>query len=159
MSGSRAIEIRSAGAGDAPVVAQLLCDFNAEYHDPAPPPEQLARRIARLLDGGETEILVAGAPPCALALMRFRPGLWSRALECTLAELYVVPARRGQGIGRALMERAIELARERGADTMELGTGEDDVVARALYESLGFDNHEHGPGGAETLSYFYYKDL
>ena len=30
---------------------------------------------------------------------------------------------------------------------MELGTGEADVVARALYESLGFDNHEHGPGG------------
>ncbi|HEX4008533.1 MAG TPA: GNAT family N-acetyltransferase [Solirubrobacteraceae bacterium] len=159
MSGSRAIEIRRAGAGDAPAVARLLCDFNAEYQEPAPRPEQLARRIIELLDGGDTGILVGGEPPCALVLMRFRPGLWSRALECTLAELYVVPGRRGQGIGRALMERAIELARERGAGTMELGTGEADVVARALYESLGFDNHEHGPGGVETLSYFYYKDL
>ena len=159
MPGSRAVPIRSAGAGDAPVVARLLCDFNAEYHDPAPPSGELARRIVALLDGGDTEILVGGDPPCGLALMRFRLSLWSRALECTLAELYVVPDRRGQGIGRALMERAIDLARARGADTMELGTGEADVTARGLYESLGFDNHEHGPGGAETLSYFYYRDL
>jgi hypothetical protein len=42
---------------------------------------------------------------------------------------------------------------------MELGTGEADVAARALYESLGFDNHEHGPGGVSTVSYVYERDL
>ena len=84
-------------------------------------------------------------------MTRFRPGLWSPKLESYLAELYVVPDRRGQGIGRALMEETMAAARAEGADTMELGTGEADVSARGLYESLGFTHTEHGPGGVETL--------
>ena len=151
--------IREAGAQDADVVAQLLRAFNAEYDDPAPPQELMAERIQVLLEHGDTVILLAGEPPCALSLTRFRPGLWSPKLEAYLAELYVVPERRGQGIGRALMERTMVVARERGADTMELGTGEGDVAARGLYESLGFTHTEHGPGGVETLSFFYEREL
>lgn len=159
MSRSRAVPIRRAGAGDAQVAAELLYAFNREYDDPTPPPGELAERIRELLANGDTAILVAGEPPCAVALMRFRPALWSRGLECYLAELYVAPERRGQGIGRALMEEAMDLARAEGADHMELGTGEDDVAARALYESLGFDNHEHGAGGVKTVSFFYEREL
>ena len=151
--------IRRAGAEDADVVARLLRDFNAEYEDPVPPQAELAERIRALLAHGDTVILLAGEPACALSVTRFRPGLWSPNLESYLAELYVVPDRRGQGIGRALMEETMAAARAAGADTMELGTGEDDVVARALYESLGFDNHEHGPGGVRTLSFFYEREL
>ena len=151
--------IREAGAQDADLVARLLRAFNAEYDDPAPPQELMAERIRVLLEHGDTVILLAGEPPCALSLTRFRPGLWSPKLEAYLAELYVVPERRGQGIGRALMERTMVVARERGADTMELGTGEGDVAARGLYESLGFTHTEHGPGGVETLSFFYEREL
>ena len=151
--------IRRAGAEDADVVARLLRDFNAEYEDPVPPQVEMAERIRALLAHGDTVILLAGEPACALSVTRFRPGLWSPNLESYLAELYVVPDRRGQGIGRALMEETMAAARAAGADTMELGTGEDDVAARALYESLGFDNHEHGPGGARTLSFFYEREL
>jgi GNAT superfamily N-acetyltransferase len=151
--------IRRAGAQDADVVARLLRDFNAEYDDPAPGQEQMAERIRALLAHGDTIILVAGEPPCAVSVTRFRPGLWSPKLESYLAELYVVPDRRGQGIGRALMQETIAAARAEGADTMELGTGEADVVARALYESLGFTHTEHGPGGVETPSFFYEREL
>ena len=151
--------IREAGAQDADLVARLLRAFNAEYDDPAPPQELMTERIQVLLEHGDTVILLAGEPPCALSLTRFRPGLWSPKLEAYLAELYVVPERRGQGIGRALMERTMVVARERGADTMELGTGEGDVAARGLYESLGFTHTEHGPGGVETLSFFYEREL
>ena len=74
-----------------------------------------------------------------------------------MAELYVVPARRGRGLGRALMEAAIELARREGADYMDLGTGEDDVAARALYESLGFS---HRGGEADgPVNYYYEREL
>jgi ribosomal protein S18 acetylase RimI-like enzyme len=151
--------IRRARAEDADVVAGLLRDFNAEYEDPVPPQEEMAERIRVLLAHGDTVILLAGEPPCALSVTRLRPGLWSPNLESYLAELYVVPDRRGQGIGRALMEETMAAARAAGADAMELGTGEDDVAARALYESLGFDNHEHGPGGVRTLSFFYEREL
>jgi ribosomal protein S18 acetylase RimI-like enzyme len=151
--------IRAARIDDAGAVARLLRDFNAEYDDPAPGQEEMAERIRVLLAHGDTIILVAGEPPCALSLTRFRPGLWSPKLESYLAELYVVPDRRGQGIGRALMEETMAMARAQGADTMELGTGEGDVSARRLYESLGFTNTEHGPGGVETVSFFYEREL
>jgi GNAT superfamily N-acetyltransferase len=151
--------IRRAGASDADEVARLLREFNAEYDDPAPPQEEMAARIRALLGLGDTVILLAGEPPCAVSVMRFRPGLWSARLECWLAELYVVPGRRGQGIGRALMEESMAVARAQGADTMELGTGEADVAARGLYESLGFTNREHGPHGVDTLSLFYEREL
>jgi ribosomal protein S18 acetylase RimI-like enzyme len=59
-------------------------------------------------------------------------------------------------MGRALMETAIELARERGAWEMFLGTSETDTAARNLYESLGFINRE-GPDG--PVEYFYEREL
>jgi ribosomal protein S18 acetylase RimI-like enzyme len=90
-------------------------------------------------------------------VLRFRPALWSDALECYLPELYVVPHKRGHGLGRALMEAAIDVARREGADHMDLGTSEDDVAARALYESLGFSNREGKADG--PISYFYERDL
>jgi ribosomal protein S18 acetylase RimI-like enzyme len=102
-------------------------------------------------------LLVAGDEPVGLALMRFRLSLWAPGLECYLAELYVVPARRGEGIGRALMEAAMDLARGRGAGYMDLGTAETDVAARHLYESLGFDHHEGKPDG--PVNYVYEREL
>jgi GNAT superfamily N-acetyltransferase len=97
-----------------------------------------ADRIRELLAAHETIVRVAGAGPDGLAVLRFRPAIWSEALECYLAELYIVSERRGLGIGRALMEAAIE-------------------TARALYESLGFNNREGRPDG--PLNYFYERDL
>jgi hypothetical protein len=38
-----------------------------------------------------------------------------------------------------------------------LDTSEDDIVARALYESLGFSNREGRPDG--PLNYFYEREL
>lgn len=149
--------IREAGAADAAAVAQLLYDFNHEFGDPAPEPPRLAERIRELLAGGDTGVLVAGEPVVGLSLMRFRLSLFTPRYECYLAELYVVPARRGQGIGRALMEASLAYARARGADYMDLGTAETDVAARALYESLGFDNHEGKPGG--PVNYYYEREL
>ena len=149
--------VRRAQAGDAEAVGRLLHDFNTEFGDTTPGPPALAERVRELLAGGDTAILVAGDGPDGLAVLRFRLGIWGRALECYLAELYVVPELRGHGIGRALMEAAIDAARERGADHMDLGTSEDDVAARALYESMGFINREGRPDG--PVMYFYEREL
>jgi ribosomal protein S18 acetylase RimI-like enzyme len=138
-------------------VAQLLHDFNHEFGEPAPAPSWLAERLAALTASGETEVLVTERPAAGVAVLRFRSALWSPGLECYLAELYVIPSRRGEGLGRALMERVLARARERGADHVELGTEETDVAARALYESLGFSNRQGGPDG--PLSYYYEREL
>ena len=151
------LAVRRAGAKDAEAIGRLLHDFNREFDDPTPGPRALADRIRKLLAAGDTVVLVAGAEPQGLAVLRFRPSIWTEGLECYLAELYVVPDRRGQGLGRALMQAAIEVARERGADRMDLGTSEDDIAARALYESLGFSNREGKPDG--PVNYFYEREL
>ena len=153
----RDLAVRRARVADASAVGQLLHDFNREYHDPTPGPVMLAERIGRLLGSDETVILLGGPGPDGLAVLRFRPAFWSAGLECYLAELYVAAARRGRGLGRRLMECAIDQARQLGADYMDLGTSEDDLAARALYESLGFTNREGGPDG--PVNFCYERDL
>jgi len=157
MNGGPDLTVRGADGADAEVIGRLLDDFNREFGDPTPGPRALAERIRALLTAGDTSVLLGGAGPDGLAVLRFRPALWSSGLECYLAELHVKPERRGQGLGRALMEAAIELARRRGADHMDLGTGDEDVAARALYESLGFSNREGKPEG--PVNYFYEREL
>jgi ribosomal protein S18 acetylase RimI-like enzyme len=149
--------VRRATADDAEAVGRLLHDFNSEFDEPTPGPAPLAERVRTLLDHGDTVVLLAGEGPDGLAVLRFRPAIWDEALECYLAELYVVPAERGRGLGRALMGEAMDVARAEGATQMDLGTGEDDVAARALYESLGFDNHGGRPDG--PLNFFYEREL
>jgi ribosomal protein S18 acetylase RimI-like enzyme len=149
--------VRRADASDAEAVARLLHDFNEEFDEATPGPEALAERVRVLLDHGDTVILVGGDGPDGLAVLRFRPAIWTDAPECYLAELYVVPSRRGQGLGRAIMEAAIEAARAEGATYMDLGTAEDDTAARALYESLGFGNRGGKPDG--PVNYFYEREL
>lgn len=145
--------VRVATAADADAVGTLLHAFNREFGDPAPPPPWLAARFRALLAGGDIASLLGGPGPDGIAVLRFRPALWSDALESYLAELYVVPAERGRGLGRALLEAAIDLARSRGADRMDLGTSETDTAARALYESAGFVRREHPPDGPVMFVY------
>jgi ribosomal protein S18 acetylase RimI-like enzyme len=149
--------VRLAGSRDAAEIGRLLHDFNAEYDEPTPGPEAVAKRIGELLESGDVTVLLGGDGPDGLAVLRFRPSLWSETLDCYLEELYVVPNRRGQRLGQALMEAAMDLARERGAAHMDLGTAETDTAARALYEKLGFDNHEGKPDG--PVNYFYEREL
>jgi ribosomal protein S18 acetylase RimI-like enzyme len=149
--------VRRADVSDAEAVGRLLHDFNTEFDEPTPGPRALAERVRVLLAAGDTQILIAGEGPAGLAVLRFREAIWDAALECYLAELYVVPAQRGQGLGRALMEAALDAARAQGATHMDLGTSDDDVAARGLYESLGFSNREGRPDG--PLNYFYEREL
>jgi ribosomal protein S18 acetylase RimI-like enzyme len=138
-------------------IGQLLHDFNDEFDEPTPGPDKLAERVRHLLAEGQITVLLAGTGPDGLAVLRLRPAIWTEALECYLAELYVVPHRRRRGLGRALMQAAVAHARGRGADHMDLGTSESDIGARALYESLGFSNREGKPDG--PVNFFYEREL
>jgi ribosomal protein S18 acetylase RimI-like enzyme len=150
-------QIRLARAADASVFGSLLQAFNAEFGDPTPSAEVIAERAAPLIESGEVTVLFAGEGPEGFAQLRFRPSLYTGALDAYLEELYVVPERRGQGLGRALLEAAMEHARQRGAAHIDLGTSEADVAARALYESAGFTNREGDPDGPTML--YYERDL
>ena len=148
-----AAPIRAADPADATAIARLLHDFNAEFDAPTPPVETLAARCEELLRVGAMTVLLTGEPPVGLSLLRLRPSPWTDGEEAYLQELYVVPARRGEGLGRALVEATIETARAAGAQSLDLNTGETDVGARALYEKLGFTNREGGPDAPRMLFY------
>ncbi len=148
-----AAEIRHADPADAPAIARLLHDFNVEYDEPTPPVETLAARCEELLRAGTMTVLLTGEPPVGLSLLRLRPSPWTDGEEAYLQELYVVPVRRREGLGRALVEATIEVARAAGARTIDLNTGETDVGARVLYEKLGFTNREGGPDDPRMLFY------
>ncbi|HXV35157.1 MAG TPA: GNAT family N-acetyltransferase [Gaiellaceae bacterium] len=151
------IPVRLADVADAPVFGRLLHAFNAEFGDPTPPAEVIAERAAPLLESGEVVVLFAGDGPEGFAELRFRPSLYTGALDAYLEELYVVPERRGQGIGRALLEAAMSEARGRGAARIDLNTSVEDLAAIALYESAGFTNREGRPDGPRML--YYERDL
>lgn len=53
--------------------------------------------------------------------------------------LWVRPAHRGEGLGRALTRTVIDEARNRGYETLGLTTPPWGVAAHALYESMGFE--------------------
>ena len=152
-----AIEIRRASPEDAPDVARLLHDFNTEFDDFTPGVEVLTKNARRMLENDEMLVLLAGEGPDGFAELRFRRSVWTGKLDAYLEELYVVPKLRGQGIGRALLEAAMEASRAQGAAHIDLGTSEDDVAARALYESAGFTNREGKPDG--PVMYFYEREL
>jgi ribosomal protein S18 acetylase RimI-like enzyme len=145
---------------DHVAAAQLLHDFNVEYGEPAPPPRELAARLAELVAGDHVTVLLArehesdaaAGAAVGVAVMRVQPSVWSPAQEAYLAELYVTPSHRGRGYGRELITEAMRVARERGADYALVVTSEDDTSAQRLYEAAGFRRTE-GEDGPLMLAY------
>jgi ribosomal protein S18 acetylase RimI-like enzyme len=154
--GSAPPPVRLATPEDAADVGRLLHDFNAEYDEYTPGAEVLAERMGPMIAAGDAVAIVGGEGPDGLAVLRLRKAIFDPGMHAYLEELYVAPARRGHGLGRALLDAALDTARERGVKWIDLGTSEDDVAARGLYESAGFSNLE-GPNG--PVMYFYEREL
>jgi AcrR family transcriptional regulator/ribosomal protein S18 acetylase RimI-like enzyme len=77
----------------------------------------------------------------ALGFTQLYPG-WCSVGACptwTLYDLFVTPAARQRGVGRALMDAARKMARKSKAGRIDLETAVDNYSAQALYESLGYE--------------------
>jgi ribosomal protein S18 acetylase RimI-like enzyme len=149
--------VRRATAEDADKVARLMHDFNTEFDEEIDEPEILERRYREQLESGDVTVILGGEGPNGFAQLRYRSQIYSDAPAAYLEELYVEPDRRGEELGRALLEAAMDEARAHGADHIDLGTSEDDTEALSLYESAGFTNREGRPDGPVML--YYERDL
>jgi hypothetical protein len=89
-------QIRLASAADASAFGRLLHAFNVEFGEPTPGAYVFAERAAPLIESGEIAVLLGGDGPDGFAELRFRPSLYTGALDAYLEELYVVPERRSR---------------------------------------------------------------
>ena len=128
---------------DAEVRAMLVDLALAEqehFDHPEETSEQLKARLRTSSTfSGENHILVARTPDgeaqglCWVVL--FDPGT---GLEAEIAELYVRPRGRGQGIGHRLMAEAMRLIRNRDVTFACVWTRGDNDAALAAYVAAGF---------------------
>jgi len=151
------LEIRLGKAADAPLLGRMLHEFNFEFDSQTPSAGAIADLAGPQLESGAIAVLFAGDGPVGFAQLRFRLSLYDSAPAVTLEELYVQPDQRGRGFGFALLDAAMDHARERGATHIDLNTSENDTAARALYERNGFTNREGGEDGSTML--YYERDL
>lgn len=121
---------------DSPAAARLIAALNAELTSTYP--EDGATHFR--LDDAEVQtghglFLVgydgARAVACG-AVRRLNPN------DAEIKRMYVDPSARGTGIGRKILAELESRARELGAKRIVLETGERQVEALALYESVGF---------------------
>jgi len=69
----------------------------------------------------------------------FYKTLFHKGGTALINELIVSKDYRGKGVGRKLVEQAIQIARQRGMDEIEVGTEEENIDARTFYAKNGFD--------------------
>jgi ribosomal protein S18 acetylase RimI-like enzyme len=75
----------------------------------------------------------------SLTLVVFRIPSGTRA---RIEDLVVQETARGRGVGRALVQKAIEMAKALGAEAVDLTTHPSREAANALYKKLGFARRE-----------------
>lgn len=99
--------------------------------------------LAALVQEASSTLLVArndsGQIVGALNLTVYRVPTGIRSI---IEDVIVDLSARGQGVGEALMQRAIEIAREKGAANITLTSNPMRMAANSLYIKLGFQKRE-----------------
>ncbi len=104
--------------------------------------ERLDRAVARLIEMPEHGALLLALDsgvPVGLAALSYTWTLEHGGLVAWLDELYVVPERRGQGLGTALLVAARKVATDAGCAAIELEVDATHRRAENLYHRAGFE--------------------
>lgn len=129
--------VRPATGDDHDPVRALVSSVLAEYRitpDPEDADLDLADIDQSYFSGGTLDVVTdpEGHVVGSCGIVRLD------AERCELKKMYMLPAARGRGVGRRLLERAIAFARGRGFRRMELTTASVLVEAIAMYRRHGF---------------------
>ncbi|CAM5483098.1 GNAT family N-acetyltransferase [Streptomyces narbonensis] len=140
--------LRPAIRAELPAVLALLAD-EGQVVDPATivVTEAYERAFAAIADDPRNEVLVLvdGGPVLGCLQATYIPGLGKGGAERALIEAVRIRAdRRGSGLGRELMERAVARARERGCALVQLTSDKRRTEAHRFYASLGFARSHDG---------------
>ena len=136
------MNIIRASSDDIEALAALFDEYRVFYERESDV-EGARDFLRRRLDNDESVVYIAfggddGATP--LGFVQLYPSFSSVSMKrlWILNDLYVAAAGRRRGVGRALIDRARDLAIETGARGLVLETAVDNVAAQSLYDSYGF---------------------
>lgn len=153
------VAIRVAEEADLDAAAELFRLYLDFYEVQPQDPDRPRAFIAERLKERDSLILLASAPEAAsasasasasgagagagagtLGFAQVYPMISSldMAPSWLLSDLYVPPAGRRRGVGRALVRDVIRRAREAGMSGVQLDTAYDNHTAQHLYEAEGF---------------------
>jgi GNAT superfamily N-acetyltransferase len=139
------IEIRALAVDDRDAWQPLWDGYNAFYGregDTALDPAITDATWSRFFDPAEpVHAVVATRGDELLGLVHyiFHRSTTSIAMTCYLQDLFTVPAARGTGVGRALIEAVYEAARAAGSARVYWHTQFTNETARALYDRVSDD--------------------
>jgi ribosomal protein S18 acetylase RimI-like enzyme len=122
-------------------VARLLPQFSSSAASPD------ADHLRRIVDGRATTLLLARASDGGeivgmLTLLLF---VIPSAVRAQIHDVVVDENARGQGIAEALVRRALDMAQNAGAKSVDLTSRPAREAANRLYPRLGFKRHETNP--------------
>jgi len=126
---------------DSPEAMELLAELDAALHEyPYPPESRHAFSIDKLIR--ESVAFFVASIDGKLAACG---GVKLFADYAEVKRMYVRPAFRGKGLGKAILSHLAEHARANGINTLRLETGIYQVEAIGLYDGWGFQRR--GPFG------------
>jgi ribosomal protein S18 acetylase RimI-like enzyme len=103
----------------------------------APPPGR--EQVAGVVECPTNALLLARGDGATVGMLTLVMFPIPSGLRARIEDVVVDERARGQGIGAALTLAAVELARRRGARTVDLASRPSRVAANRLYQRLGFE--------------------
>jgi putative acetyltransferase len=141
---------------DSPDAEALILELEAHLEPQYPAASRHGFSVERLIsEGVDFFVLLADGAPAACGGVLIVDGEYGE-----IKRMYVRPAFRGNGFGRAMLDRLAEHALSRGTTLLRLETGIHQREAIALYERYGFARiPPFGPYTDDPLSLCYEKRI
>ncbi len=134
------VTVRNVTASDEEAWLKLFHEYIV-FYKASVPDDTIAQTWRRLLNQEDNMMALIAVDEegraVGIAALVFHRSTWSTKWYCYLEDLFVAPAARGLGVGRALIDATYAEADRRGADRTYWATQESNVTARKLYDRVG----------------------
>ena len=120
-------------------LAETVRLLEESLRDGEPVPSDFAEALGGAVETGELEVLAARAEGRVVGtvVLAFRLSVSAAGLFASIEDLYVSPAARRRGVGRALLEAVEMRCASRGVSYVEAHV--EDEEAAAFYCALGYE--------------------
>ena len=128
--------VRAPQASDEPVWRRLWAAY-LDFYGVTVAPEATEQTLKRILDPASSmfgRIAELNGIPVGFAICVVHEGTWSVRPTCYLEDLFVDPAARAVGVGRALLDDLVTLGGARSWSSLYWHTRADNARARTLYD-------------------------